>query len=261
MQNLPKTWATVLAILILCVIGVALIQSATKIPLETETATTTTTATSSINNGSQSISETVKEDTVVNLDIPDYLSPIQFSTNIQADVKVALQNAATNLRNKLASDPFDLKSWINLGTLRKIGEDYSGAEKAWIFVTQAAPKDSTAFSNLGDLYDNFLKNYPKAEQAYLTAIRLSPTIESSYINLHVMYANKYKQSTNAAEEILKKGLTALPDSVPLHIELARFYKAKGDSIKAKEQYDLAIALANKSGQTSLAAQIQSEMNQ
>lgn len=261
MQNSQKTLASVLAILIIGVIIVALFQSSFTAPNQTETATTTATATSSKDKEVVSSSVDTKKKDVVDLNIPDYISPIQFSTNIQADVKLALQNAAANLKDKIAADPFDLKSWINLGTVRKIGEDYVGAEKAWIFVTQAAPTDSIAYSNLGDLYDNFLKNYPKAEQAYLTAIKLSPAIESSYINLHVMYANKYKQSTNAAEEILKKGLTALPESIPLHIELARFYKTKGDTAKSKEQYDLAIALANKSNQTSLAAQIQTEMNQ
>jgi tetratricopeptide (TPR) repeat protein len=261
MQNSQKALATVLAILIIGVIIAALFQSSSTATIQTETATTTTANSSSVSTEVNKPIVDVKKDDIVDLNIPDYISPIQFSTNIQADVKLALQNAAANLKDKIAADPFDLKSWINLGTVRKIGEDYTGAEKAWIFVTQAAPTDSIAYSNLGDLYDNFLKNYPKAEQAYLTAIKLSPTIESSYINLHVMYANKYKQSTNAAEEILKKGLLTLPESIPLHIELARFYKTKGDTARAKEQYDLAIALANKSNQTSLAAQIQTEMNQ
>jgi Tfp pilus assembly protein PilF len=76
-----------------------------------------------------------------------------------------------------------------------------------------------------------------------------------------MNANFYKQGTSAAEDILKKGAAAIPDSVDIHVQLARYYKAKGDAADAKTQYDAAIGAANKNGQPAVATQLQTEENQ
>jgi len=260
MQNSNKMWAAGIALVIVVLVIVALFQrsgsgtsTATTTPISIATSTTQThdgvTGTGSF---------TVTGGNTVDIKIPDFRAPIQFSATIQYDVKNALQQAANALETKLAANSFDLESWINLGTVRKMAGDYSGAESAWLFVAKYSPQNSIAFANLGDLYATYLKNYPKAEQAYLTDIKLSPTDESSYLNLYTMYKNFYKQSTTAAEDILKKGIAALPNSVSLHVQLARYYKEKGDTAAAKAQYEAAIAAANASNQTAVAQEIQAE---
>jgi cytochrome c-type biogenesis protein CcmH/NrfG len=258
MQNSIRTWTVIIAVVVLAFIVFALMQHTGSTASPAATATTTATSTQNGVTGTGNFQ--VTGDTV-SLTVPDFRASIQFSPNIQSDVKTALQNDANKLKSKLSANSFDLESWISLGTLREMGGDYKGAETAWLFVTQAAPTNAIAFSNLGNLYQNFLKDYPKAEQAFLTAIKISPTDESLYINLYTMYANQYKQGTTAAGDILKKGVAAVPDSVNLHVELARYYKAKGDKADAKVQYDAAIAAANKSGQSATAAELQTEENQ
>ena len=240
-------------------IGVALMQRPQTSPT---TNTATSTSTGATHDGVTADGGfTVSGDSTVTLDMPDFRAPIQFSQNISADVKQALQKAAKTLGDRLAKDSLDLKSWVDLGAVHKMGGDYKGAEAAWKFVTQAAPTNSIVYNNLGDLYMNFTKEYTKSEKAYLEAIRLSPTDESPYMNLYAMYTNFYKKGTSAAEDILKKGVAAVPDSVNLHVQLARFYKTAGNASAAKPQYDAAIAAAKKAGQEAVAAEIQTEARQ
>ena len=259
MKN-TRVWTVIIGIVIVVLIVFALVQRLASAPVTTATSTATTASTTSKSGVSGSGEFQVTGDTV-NITVPDFSSPLKFSPGIQADVKKALQNAANTLKGRLYANSLDLESWINLGTVRKMAGDYTGAEQAWIFVTKAAPTNPIAYNNLGDLYENFLKNYPKAEAAYLNAIKVSPKDESPYLNLYTMYANQYKQDSTAAMDILLKGISAVPDSVNLHIQLARYYKAKGDATDAKAQYDAAIAAANKTGQTSVAQSIQTEENQ
>jgi hypothetical protein len=260
MQNSLRIFAGIIIIVILALIGLAFFQKQNGSGSPVSTSTPEITSTTSQNGVTGTGNFQVTGDTV-NITVPDFRAPLKFSPDIQADVKAALQNAAIKLQAKLATDSLDLGSWINLGTIRKMGGDYTGAEKAWLFVTQAAPSNPLAYSNLGDLYENFIKNYPKAEQSYLTELKLNPKDEGTYLNLYTMYANMYKQGTSAAEDILKKGVAAIPNSVNLHVQLARYYKGKGDKADAKKEYDAAIAAANKAGQSAVASELQAEENQ
>lgn len=201
--------------------------------------------------------EVSKED-IPTLVVPDFRAPLKISPEISADVKLALQKNFATLVEILAKDSFDLKSWIDLGTIRKMGGDYKGAETAWLFVTKGSPTNTVAYSNLADLYMNFLKDYPKSEAMYLKVISLNPTDASAYRDLASLYDNLYKKGTGAGEAILKKGVAAAPDSVDLHVVLARYYKEAGRTAEAKVQYEAAIAAAQKAGQTEVAAQLKTE---
>lgn len=158
---------------------------------------------------------------VPTLNVPDFRAPLKFSADVSADVRSALQKSADIIVQKLTKDSLDLQSWIQLGSIRKIGGDYKGAESAWLFVTQAAPQNTTAYGNLADLYMNFLKDYPKAEAQYLKVISLEPTNIDPYRSLALLYTNFYKKGTGAAEDILKKGIKAVPDSSELKALLAK----------------------------------------
>lgn len=258
MQNSNRTWAIIIGLIILVLIGVALLQRPQASSSVSTTDTSTATSTTSHDGVTGSGDFTVSGGDTTTIDIPDFRAPIQFSQSISADVKTALQKSAAIVEGRLAKDSLDLKSWIDLGIVRKMGGDYKGAETAWLFVAKTAPTNPIVYNNLGDLYMNFTKEYAKSEKAYLTAIKFDPKNESIYINLYTMYANLYKKGTSAAEDILKKGIAALPDSVNLRVTLARFYKAAGSTNAAKIQYDAAIAAANKAGQTAVATELQAE---
>jgi tetratricopeptide (TPR) repeat protein len=163
---------------------------------------------------------------------------------------------------QIAANETDAAAWINLGALRKINNDYRGAEAAWIYVTKLYPSNSTAYANLGDLYMNFLHDYTRAETNYLLATKYAPTDASLYQTLFTLYTStSYKPSATAAEDILKKGIAANPRAIDLEVVLARYYKSLGRIADAKVQYDAAIANAKSQGQTALAAQIHEEEGQ
>ena len=66
--------------------------------------------------------------------------------------------------------------------------------------------DSTAYWNLADLYQNFLKDYPKAEMDYKKVIAIDPSNTGAYTALAQMYTTVYKQGNGSAEAILKQGI-------------------------------------------------------
>ena len=161
-----------------------------------------------------------------------------------------------------ASTQAQLAALIDLGTADKGKDDYAGAEAAWIQATQIAPNNYVAFANLGDLYMNFLHDYAKADANYQAAIKDAATQPALYGDLFTLYTTtSYKPTATAAEDILKKGIAANPNAVELQVSLARYYKTLGRTADAKAEYDAAITNAKSQGETSLAAQLQTEENQ
>ncbi len=189
---------------------------------------------------------------------PDFRAPIAFSADVTLDVRAAIQKNADVYIARIAKNAGDLQSWIDLATVHKMGGDYKTPETFWTYVTKAAPKNSVAFANLGDLYANFLHDYAKAEANYRVVISLDPSDTSPYTALFTLYSNVYKKGTSAAEDILKQGIKAAPQSVDLQVILARYYRSSGRTAEARAEYDAAIASARAQGQTSLATQIQEE---
>jgi tetratricopeptide (TPR) repeat protein len=130
-----------------------------------------------------------KDDTITLPTPPDFRAPVAFAADVAPDVRAAITTRAQALEAKLAKDSFDLGAWIDLGAMRKMAGDYRGAETAWLFVTKTAPRNTIAFSNLADLYMNFLKQYPQAETMYQKVIALDSTQIEPYVSLATLYDN------------------------------------------------------------------------
>jgi tetratricopeptide (TPR) repeat protein len=110
---------------------------------------------------------------------------------------------------------FDPNYWLQLGLTRKEAGNYAGAAQAWQEVTKEEPQNYVAFYDLGDLYQNFEKNYPSAEKNYLTVVQLQPTYIDAYVSLYELYRNEYKVGTSAAADILAEGLKNNPNNAQL----------------------------------------------
>lgn len=116
---------------------------------------------------------TVTPETVTVVSRPDYKAPIIFSASLSADAKAAIEAQFSDIQTTLGKDPMNFEAWMRLGTLHKIAGDYKAAEAIWIY----AGKQWTAYephANLGDLYLNFLRDYPKAEVEFKAALGLNP---------------------------------------------------------------------------------------
>ena len=192
--------------------------------------------------------------------MPDYKGLLACSANVSADQCAVLRLAASTLSSRISVNTGDLKQWVNLGVIRKAAGDYEGARVVWEYVSAVSPSNPISFNNLGDLYANFLHNYPKAESNFLVAIKNKPNDTNPYISLFNIYSAIDKNKTSA-EDILKKGIAANPKAVDMQVLLARYYKDNGRTAEAKAEYQSAMANAQAQGQTDLANQINEELAQ
>jgi len=184
---------------------------------------------------------------------PDYNVPLAFGAyaGLNEAQKSALQAKAANLRAQLAENPSNYTAWLALGSTFKMAGDYAQAEKIWKYVSLQWPTDDVVLGNLGDLYMNFIKDYPKADASYLRAIQSNPRQTNAYRNLFMLYSNLYTTHASAAEDILKKGIQNNPEALDLYVLLARHYRNLGRTTEARAEYDMAIVIAK--GQTNAGA--------
>lgn len=184
MQNIKKNYiAAIAAVIVLAGIGYYFIYNkpaSSNVPADANATTSPATTTSSdITAGNLGITATggytVKEIPVTSNapKAPDYTTPIQFSASggLNTEQKAAIEAKAVSLRAQLAKNASDYDAWLALGAVFKTAGDYAGAAKIWGYVSLAWPTDAVAPGNLGDLYMNFIKDYPKADASYLGAIR------------------------------------------------------------------------------------------
>ena len=206
---------------LLCVVTLAVgIYFLTRSPQESLVVEPVTTATSTP--GVATTTSTVPSQNI-SVDTPDFAKPITFDSSISADTRTQLTSSLKMVQKKLTTNPLDMAAWINLGTLYKQGGDYQGAVAAWSFVAQALPTNVTAHFNLGDLYLNFLKDYPKAEKSFIIVTEQNPRIVDAYVNLFYLYHDFTKNDAKAAS-ILAQGLKANPGN-PILLDLEAQYKA------------------------------------
>ncbi len=147
---------------------------------------------------------------------PSLNGAISIDSKLPADVQAALRINEQNLITQLKANSDRLDLWLKLGLYRKMAGDYAGAVEAWKFVANSQSNISyVAYGNLGGLYADFLKEYPKAEVNYLAAIQLKPDVIDYYRQLYYLYKGFYKINTSAAGDILRQGLKANPNNPDL----------------------------------------------
>lgn len=146
---------------------------------------------------------------------PDYSQPIAFSGNLSDEIKQQLNEQLGQMQANIRANNLDLKSWLTLGTLYKIGGDYGHALMAWSFVIDTLPGGQSAYFNRADLYMNFLKQYANAEADYKKIISLNPKVVDAYQDLFYLYRDLYKTNTSAAKDILQEGLKNNPNDPQL----------------------------------------------
>ncbi|TSC94915.1 MAG: hypothetical protein Athens101410_696 [Parcubacteria group bacterium Athens1014_10] len=115
----------------------------------------------------------------------------------------------------------------DLGMMKKTVNDYQGAEKAWLHLSEIRPQNSTSFWDLGDLYHNFLKDYPKAEWAYKQAIENSMgefQNANYYRGLFELYYFQYKEKKDLAKPIIEEAIKNNPDNEDLKNLWKEYYE-------------------------------------
>jgi len=103
---------------------------------------------------------------------PPTIRPVIISADLSAEARAAIVAHFEENKKLLAKDPYNFNAWLDLAILYKIGGDYRGAEAIWLYATKAWPTSPIAYNNLGDLYQNFLKDPLKAKFYYDQAAKL-----------------------------------------------------------------------------------------
>jgi len=162
---------------------------------------------------------TVTEVTTKPVQAPDFRIPLTFNDSMSAEVRAALIRQFEATVKILEGNKLSFDAWINLGTLRKTTGDYVGAEADWKYVASLYPKSTVPSDNLGGLYLDFLKNYPKAETYYKLSIANDPQDINAYqqlISLYTVYGYPSAQAgKDKALALIEQGLKANPDNQTL----------------------------------------------
>ena len=147
---------------------------------------------------------------------PNYRMPLTYPDSMTADVRAVLQQKFDLVVSGIEKDKTNFGDWINLGILRKTVGDYAGAEADWQYVAALYSHSTVPFDNLGELYLDFLKNYPKAETNFKTALAINPSDMDAYQQLFSLYTTYgYKAGTSAAADLVAAGLKANPGNQTL----------------------------------------------
>jgi tetratricopeptide (TPR) repeat protein len=188
-------------------------QTATSTPI----AITGTTAnlielTTSSTSGSYTVSEVP---TSPKPQAPNFRIALTFGDAVSADVRTALTAQFDATVKVLAGDKTNFNGWINLGTLRKMVNDYTGAKTDWAYAATLYPKSTIPFDNLGELYLDYLKDYPKAEANFKQSISNDPHDINAYQQLVSLYTVYGYKDTATALTLIQQGLAANPDNQTL----------------------------------------------
>lgn len=182
-----------------------------------------------------------------------------FKGDFSAEAKDEISARIAELSGLLKKNPDSLSNWLDLGLLRKTIGDYQGAREAWEYANAIRPRNHVSFSNLGDLFHHYLKDYPNAENSLLQSIKNGPNNISAYRALVNLYTESYTDKLSEVPEILLSGLVANPNDYDILVMLASYYKNAGDKTKAVSYYQKAIAIADKAGKTGMNQVLQDEV--
>lgn len=236
MKQNGYVWGAVIGALIIIVVAFVIHSRAVAPTASNQNATSTqsSTGTTTVDLGNgRSITlppgaklEVIKSGPSAAVSQPSLAGDIKIDASLSPDVQSVLRTKEEDLISQLKQSPDRADLWLKLGVYRKIAGDYIGAAEAWNFVaTNQSSLSYIAYGNLGDLYMNFLKNYPKAEANYKAAIALQPTFIDYYRDLFTLYTSFYKTNTSAAADIVAQGLTANPNNPDL-LQLQKQLKAR-----------------------------------
>ena len=217
MQNKHNMIMGILAALAIFAIGAYLLARPSA-PSTTTTGTSTP-ITTTIDGVTIKGDATVTEVPNQTLKAPDFRIPLTFSDSTSADVRAALIGQFDATVKVLEGNKKSFDAWINLGTLRKMTGDYTGAETDWKYVASLYPKSTVPSDNLGGLYLDFLKNYPKEETYFKLSIANDSHDINAYqqlISLYTVYGYPSAQAgKDKALALVERGIAANPNNQTL----------------------------------------------
>jgi tetratricopeptide (TPR) repeat protein len=141
----------------------------------------------------------------------------------------------SELRQKVLDNREDAKAWFDFGYAKEFLNDHEGATRAWEKSFALQPLNFMTAGNLANVYQYFLKDYPKAEFYYLKALEVKPDYTSAYQGLSDLYRFNWQEEEDKVEPLLQEALEKDPANQQAYYSiLVEFFARKNDFAKAKE---------------------------
>jgi tetratricopeptide (TPR) repeat protein len=131
--------------------------------------------------------------------------PASFSPEDASTTRVSIGK----LIDAIKQNPENGALWAELGLKRKGIEDYQGAKEAYEYALKFLPSSPLLADNLGVIFADYLKDYPKAEQYYRLALSWDSKTDYRYLRLFDFYTYSLKDRSKA-KAILEEGLREIP---------------------------------------------------
>ena len=131
------------------------------------------------------------------------------TAKLPEDFRKKYEEAFGETLKVLEEHPDSFIAWMDLGSIKSMFGDYKGAEEAWLYATAISKNQGRSLMNLGDLYWNKLKDYPKAEWAYRSVFEREGTSGErlpAYRDLAILYHNSYTEKHHLAVPLLRDGI-------------------------------------------------------
>ncbi len=152
---------------------------------------------------------------------PSLNRPIAIPKSFSPEMATSAKERIGAIIEMLKKNPENAVVWADLGMARKGIEDYEGSKEAYAYALKLQPNNSVVAENLGVIYADYLKDYPKAEQYFRLSITLDPSVGYRYLRLFEFYRYLLKDAQKA-KAILEEGLRAIPNDPSLKVLLETF---------------------------------------
>lgn len=184
---------------------------------------------------------------------PNYATFIDKAPDMRQEFRDASKKKFAETLETIREHPDSLWAWIDLGSIKKSFNDFTGAEEAWLFATKLYPSHSAAYADLGQLYWHNIVNNQKAEAMFLKVIELDITAVATYRDLADLYRYQYVAKKDQVDNIILRGLKDNPENPDLLSYLALYYYEVDDRENAIKMYEqlVKVAPSNKTAQEDL----------
>ena len=150
-------------------------------------------------------------------------------------------NELSRLKDVLENDPLAVESWVRLGQIKKVFNNYTGARDAWEYVSSIIEPDALLSFNLANLYGFDLKDSKRAVEYYERALELDSD-NYDYVIGTIDYYRTMDDKRNRINELIGVALSINPGDSSLLSYIGRYYQDIKNYDKAVEYYEKALQL-------------------
>lgn len=155
--------------------------------------------------------------------------------------KKVIEDRIAGTKAMYEESPNIWETWIAIGNLKSLLEDYPGAIAAYQKSLEFQSNNMLAYRNIAEVYNTHLQDYEQAANYYRLALNTNFSDSGLYIQLGLIY-DKQLQKSDEAEKLYLDGLNKAADNTDIYTTIIKFYKDHGNMEKYKEYAQKLIAL-------------------